>query len=127
MTLRRASARVAPTTGVVRPDKKQLSTSEELRSRAQRILSWSDAILVETQNVSWITRRFGIAEQFRSLTHSAMNEVQPLPQPDTYLMHLPRWRRRMTTLWRTFAKQDAEARWRFRTWIAMRLPRDQFS
>jgi GT2 family glycosyltransferase len=95
---------------------------DELRARAKRILSWSDAVLVENQNVWWIAGRFGIEEQLISLTRSTVNEVQPPLPMNTYLFHMPRWRRRVTTLWRTFAKQDPEAYRRFRTWTAMRLP-----
>ena len=107
--------------GLVKSEK-QLPTAEELQSRARLILSWSDTLLVESYNVSWIAGRFGIQEQLSSLTHSAANEVQPSLQPDTYLIHMPRWRRRITTIWRTLAQQDPEARLRFRTWMAMRLP-----
>lgn len=87
-------------------------------SNAKRDLLLADVALVQAQNVSWLSRRYGftgaLAEQ-----HGSADPLS-LDVPQSPYMNLPTWKR-WTTLLRLAVGRDDEARQRIKTALGFRL------
>ena len=87
-------------------------------SNAKRDLLLADVALVQAQNVSWLSRRYGftgaLSEQHPKEDPLGI-DVAPLPYLD-----LPAWKR-WTTLLRLAVGRDDAARQRIKTAIGFRL------
>ncbi len=85
---------------------------------ARRDLLLADVALVQAQNVSWLSRRYGftgaLAEQH------AVAELESLGISQSPYMNLPTWKR-WTTLLRLAVGRDDEARQRIKAALAFRL------
>ena len=97
----------------------QKTNSAELQSTANRDLMLADLAIVQNQNITWLSRRFGFQDQLSTFLSQRGSEVLGLE--GSALNRLPTWRRWATILWRALLSRDSEARGRLMTALGARF------
>ncbi len=85
-----------------------------------RELLLADTALVQRQNLSWLSRRFGF-EGALTEQPAAPNDLVALGMPETPYANLPTWKRWVTLVRMATVARDPEARQRIRTALGFRL------